>query len=252
MIRGIYTSAAGMLSNLFRHETIVQNLTNVNTIGYKADAATVTDFPSLLLARLKGDRPGPMVGDAPTGVSLAQVNTDFSDGPLQLTDSQYDFAITGDGFFRLQTPDGERYTRDGRFERDVEGYLVNADGYQVLGANGPIQLPASSTGELGVTTRGTIYLDDAQVGQFSLARFEDMDDLVKESQTTFSSREENPELMAAADVKIYQGYLEGSNTSASRELTEMMSVVRAYEASQQLLQYQDQINSQSASELGRV
>ena len=251
MIRGLYTAAAGMLSSLFKHETVVQNLTNVSTIGYKADTAIVTDFPSLLLTQVNGNQQGPVIGDVSTGVSLADVITDFSVGPLELTDYPYDFAIAGDGFFRLETPDGERYTRDGRFVRDMDGHLVTADGFQVLGSDGPITLP-SSTGELSVSPHGTIYIDDAQVGQFSLAEFEDTEDLIKESQSVFASREMEPQTMALEQVKIYQGYLEESNVNATHATTELMSVLRAYEANQRMVQYQDQINNQSANELGRV
>jgi flagellar basal-body rod protein FlgF len=251
MIRGLYTAAAGMLSNLVKHETIVQNLTNVRTIGYKADTALVTDFPSMLLTEIQGDQQGPEVGDAVTGVSLANVITDFSEGPIELTDSPFDFAIANNGFFRLETPNGERYTRDGRFLRDVDGHLVTADGYLVLGEGGPITLP-STAGELSVTSQGTIYLDDAYVGQFSLARFENTDQLIKESQTVFASREEQPQQIAVQEIKIFQGYLEGSNVNVAHATTEMMSVLRAYEANQRMVQYQDQINSQAVSELGRI
>lgn len=249
MIRGLYTSAAGMLSNLFRHETIIHNLANLRTVGYKADRATVTDFPSLLLTRINGDDPGPEIGRAGTGISLAALTTTFSEGPLKLTDHPFDFAIGGDGFFRIQTPDGVRYTRDGRFHRDVDGRFITAEGYPVLGANGPITLPE---GPLTATPNGQLFVNDTFVDQLSLARFDDPAAIVKAGETNFASRGAEPQLMAANEMQVHQGYLEESNVDASQAVTEMMSVLRAYQASQRLVQFQDQINGQAVTDLGRV
>ncbi|MCB0191061.1 MAG: flagellar hook-basal body protein [Anaerolineae bacterium] len=249
MIRGLYTSAAGMLTGLRRHETIVHNLSNVRTIGYKADRATLEDFPSLLLTEVRGGRTRSEVGRAGTGVSLADLKTDFSSGPLKLTDNPLDFAIAEEGFFRIQTEDGVRYTRDGRFHRDVDGRLITANGYYVLGENGPINLPQ---GALTVTPQGQIFVNDTQIDQLTLAQFADNDNIIKDSQTTFAARDAEPELMQLQDIQIYQGYLEESNLDSAQAITEMMSVLRAYQASQRFVQFQDQINDQAANELGRV
>lgn len=250
MIRGLYTAAAGMLTGLLRHESIVQNLANVRTVGYKADRATVTDFPSMLLAQIYKDQPGQEIGRAGTGVSLSNVVTNFETGPLKLTDHPFDFAVAGDGFFRVQTEDGTRYTRDGRFHRDSDGRLVNVNGYPVLGSNGPLTLPK---GLLTVSPTGDIFVDDNLVGQLSLAQFENTDDIVKTDDTTFVGRNGvEPQLVAQADTQIYQGYLEDSNVDSAQAMTEMMSVLRAYQASQRMVQYQDQINSKTVSELGSV
>jgi flagellar basal-body rod protein FlgF len=249
MIRGLYTAAAGMLAGLLRHETTVHNLANVRTVGYKADRAVVSDFPSMLLAQVNGNQSGPVVGKTGTGVSLAALVTDFSEGPLTLTDHPFDFAVAGDGFFRLETPEGVRYTRDGRFHRDVDGRLVTANGYPVLGNDGPIILPQ---GQLTVTDQGGLFVDNTFVDQFSLAHFDDLQDLVKDGQTTFAHRGGEPALVAAEDVQIYQGYLEESNVDTAQSTSEMMSVLRAYQLSQRLVQYQDRVNGQSVSDLGSV
>jgi flagellar basal body rod protein FlgG len=250
MIRGLYTAAAGMISGLLRHESIIQNLSNVRTVGYKADRATVTDFPSLLLTQVYQDNSAKEIGRAGTGVSMSDVVTNFDDGPLKLTDHPLDFAVAGEGFFRVQTEDGVLYTRDGRFHRDSDGQLVNANGYRVLGANGPLTLP---NGLLTVSPTGEVFVDEALVGQLNLATFEDMDDVIKVNETMFSGREGvEPEILAAADTKIYQGYLEDSNVDTTQAITEIMSVLRNYEASQRLLRYQDQINEKTVSQLGSV
>ncbi len=250
MIRGLYTAAAGMLSNLLRHEGIIQNLSNVRTIGYKADRATVTDFPSMLLTQVYKDKPGVEIGRAGTGVSLSDVVTNFETGPLKLTDHPLDFAVAGEGFFQVQTEEGVRYTRDGRFHRDSDGRLVNADGYLVLGRGGSLTLP---DGLLTVAPTGQVFVDEALVGELALANFENTDDIIKVNDTMFTGRNGvEPQVMAAADTKIYQGYLEDSNVDTPQAITEMMSVLRAYEASQRLLRYQDQINEKTVSDIGRV
>jgi flagellar basal-body rod protein FlgG len=249
MIRGLYTAAAGMLAGLARHETIVHNLANTQTVGYKADRATLRDFPSLLLHEIRGGQVGPEIGEAGTGVSLANLSTDFSIGPLKLTNHPLDLAIANEGFFRIQTPDGVRYTRDGRFHRDGDGRLITAEGNLVLGQNGPITLP---DGELTVSQPGGLFVNDNLVEQLSLARFNDLDQALKDGDTLFTTRGAEPERLAADQVQVYQGYLEESNVETAQAVTEMLAVTRAYQASQRLVQFQDQINGQATTELGRV
>jgi flagellar basal-body rod protein FlgG len=238
-----------MVTNLMRQETVIHNLSNVQTVGYKADRTAVIDFPSLMLARIYDGEMGPEVGKAGTGVSLDALITDFQDGPLQLTENDLDFATVGDGYFRVQTPDGVRYTRDGRFHRDADGLLVNADGYRVLGADGEINLP---DGLPTVSIRGEIYVNNAMVGRISLARFTDTENLVKQDQTLFSTRGPEPEQIPVGEAHVYQGYIERSNVDVGQTVTEMLTVLRAYQSSQRLVQFQDQINSQAVSQLGSV
>ena len=97
-----------------------------------------------------------------------------------------------------------------------------------------------------------MFVDDALITQFSLARFDDPGNLVKDGQTTFANRGPNPQLMTSEDMQIYQGYLEESNVAAEQTVTEMMSVLRAYQVSQRLVQFQDRMNGQAVNELGRV
>jgi len=249
MIRGWYTSVAGLLANLQRQEAVIHNLANLQTIGYKADRTTLTDFPSLLLAQISGGRVGPTVGKAGTGVALDGLETNFADGPLQLTEHPFDFATLGNAFFRLETPDGVRYTRDGRFHRDADGRLVNANGYRVLGESGPITLP---NGQVTVSLHGEIFVDGNPAGRISLARFTDTSNLVKQDQTLFSNQGPEPELVPLNEAQVYQGYLERSNVDTGQAVTEMLTTLRAYQANQRLVQFQDQMNAQAVSQLGRI
>jgi len=249
MDRGLYTAASGMIAGLLRQEAIVQNLSNMRTVGYKADQTTTKDFPSLLLSQVRGGKASTKIGNLGTGVSLASLTTNFEDGPLKLTDHPYDFSIAGEGFFRVQTPNGVRYTRDGRFHTDADGQLISSDGYPVLGPDGPITLPQ---GPIAVTAAGVIFVDDEAVGQFSLAKFNDLTTLEKEGQTLFNDPNSDAEIMAPEDVQLHQGYLEDSNVDVTQMITEMTTVLRAYELSQHMVQIQDRVNGQTVSELGRV
>jgi flagellar basal-body rod protein FlgF len=197
----------------------------------------VTDFRSLLLTQVYKDKPGAEVGTAGTGVSLSSVVTNFESGRLKLTDHPFDFAVAGDGFFQVQTPDGVRYTRGGRFHRDTSGPLINDNGYPVLGRNGQITLPE---GLVAVNPRGEIFVDEMYIGDLSLAQFENTDDIIKENETLFSGRDGvQPEILSLAETKVYQGYLEDSNVDSAQAMTEMMSVLRTYQASQRMVQLPD-------------
>jgi flagellar basal-body rod protein FlgG len=249
MFRGLYTAASGMLVGLKRQEAIAHNLANMQTVGFKSDQAILADFPSLLLTRMHDEKIGPGVGRVGTGVTLSAITTNFRDGPLKLTDHPFDLALVGDGFFQVQTADSVRYTRDGRFHRNAEGQLVTADKFSVLGENGPINLPA---GELVVSSSGEIFVGGSFIDRLSLVRFDNLTDLIKDGQTNFLSRGAEPQLLPLDNTNIYQGYLEEANVEEAQVIAEMSSVLRAYEANQRMVQFQDQINGRTVSEIGRV
>jgi flagellar basal-body rod protein FlgF len=249
MIRGLYTAAAGMLAGLMRQETIIHNLANVRTVGYKADYPTLADFPSLLLNRINGETNGPEVGKAGTGISLSGLTTDYGDGAVKNTDNPLDFAIVGEGFFQVETPDGVRFTRDGQFRRDSTGRLVDGQGNPVLGDNGPITL---GEGPVTVTPQGNIYINEKLTARLSIASFEDKANLVKDGETRFESRGAAPTLLEVNQTKVYQGYIEDSNTNTAQAMTEMMSVMRTYQACSKMVEMQDAITEQAVNVVGRV
>ncbi len=252
MIRGIYSAASGMVTGLLRQETISHNLSNMETVGYKQRVAIVRDFPSLLLARLSGGGSaagpgGPNVGALGTGVNVEDVVTDWSVGPLQQTDHLMDLALGSDGFFRVQTPDGVRYTRDGRFRRDSSSRIVSSDGYPLLGADGPITLP---DGDPFIAEDGTVTVGDTVVGKIDVASFAQPDLLERVGENLFSAPAGVES--APAPARIMQGYLEQSNVDPTTAMLEMMNVARAYEASQRMVQTQSSVLQKAVTEVGRV
>jgi flagellar basal-body rod protein FlgF len=188
------------------------------------------------------------IGSLGLGVESAPEVTDFTQGPLQTTDNDLDVAIDGPGFFRVETPDGERYTRDGRFLRDAEGQLVTVDGFYVLDDNGQhIQL---EDGTVEIAGDGSITVDGEEAAVLGLAEFDDpAAELTRDGNNTFAaSGQPNGENTSL----IKQHALEGSNASASQIMTQLVEVLRTYQAAQQMVQNQDELLGRTISSLGRI
>lgn len=250
MIRGLYAAASGMITGVLRQELIAHDIANANTPGYKQ--ATLSPFRATLLnlRRLSTTQVGvgtPEVGSLGTGIYPAPVDIDFTQGPLRETRRALDVAMEGEGFFQVQTPEGPRFTRDGRFHRDVDGNLVTTRGYPVLDADGqPIQLPE---GEVTIRRDGVISVDGEEVGGLGVFQ-PPLESLERSGDILFASTaEEAPPLVA--DVRVQQGFLENSNMDAAATMVEMMLVARSYEASQRLVQLQDQVLARTI-DIGRV
>lgn len=241
MIRGIYTSASGMAAQMRAMDISANNLANVDTTGYKKDVPALAAFPELFLRRfndtasgLPGIRPSPVpIGTLGTGVWVEEVATNLKQGSLRETGRELDFALQGDGFFVVDTPEGRRYTRNGSFYLDVDGQLVTAAGYRVLGRNG---LP--------------LYHDEEDlIDELLVVDFFPTADLIKEGESLYRSADEGQAVAAAG---IIQGALEQSNVDAVTAMVEMIDVLRAYEANQKVLQAQDQTLEKAVNEVGRL
>lgn len=251
MIKGLYAAASAMLANLNRQNVLSHNIANLNTPGFKQTLSSIDDFieteviqPSeefAYFSRLTD------IGDLGLGVTTSPEITDFSQGAIRPTNQPFDLAIEGTGFFSVQTPNGERYTRDGRFIRDFEGQLVTIDGYSVLDDAGqPIQIP---DGAAEINKYGVISVDNENVGQVGIFAFENPEEeLVHDMPNMY----EAPGGATGEEVgTIQQGYIEVSNANASDLMTQMSIVARAYEAAQQMVQNQDELLAKTIATLGR-
>jgi flagellar basal-body rod protein FlgF len=249
MIKGLYSAASAMIANLTRQGILAHNVANLDTPGFKAILVSMDDWAEVPVMYPPGSTSlGDLswIGNLGLGVETSPESIDFNQGGLQQTNQPYDLSIQGPGFFRIQTPDGERYTRDGRFMRDVDGNLVTVDGYQVMDDGGqPINLPE---GELTVTPDGSIAVDGQNLGKLGLAAFEDPEtELVRDLPNTFIA-----EGGATSEVfgTVQQGYLEMANANPSQLMTQMVAVARAYEAAQKMVQTQDELLGRAISRLG--
>lgn len=251
MIRGIYISASGLLLEEMRSDITANNIANANTAGFKKDRAVASSFPEMLLERIAAGETTP-IGSSGLGAEVMASAVDRSQGALQPTGNPLDLAISGQGFFVVQTPEGERYTRRGSFSRDNQGYLVTDQGYRLLGNAGPIKIPA---GELVVDKQGNIRVKDS-TATLRIVDFTGTADvpaarLIKEGDS-FLRAEGGLQPSLARGYQIQQGFLEASNVNPLSEMVALITVMRGFEANQKAVQAQDETLDKAVNELGRL
>jgi flagellar basal-body rod protein FlgF len=282
MIRGWYTGASGMAAQQVRLDAIANNLANVDTDGFKKDIAVHKAFPELLLRRMNDDgvylHPfgssdlAPVVGKIGLGVETNELFTEFSQGSLKETESDFDIALDGLGFLSVTTPYGERYTRNGSFTLGKEGYLETKEGYPVLGENGPIKVKANN---FKIDAQGRVFVnqdlqDDpnrlvsredndwantVQIDTLKLVDFDKTRFLQKQGSSLYASNEESGEakiLRGTTKPKVIQGFVESANVNPVTEMVQMIEVNRAYEANQKTIQTEDSTLGKLINEVVKV
>jgi flagellar basal-body rod protein FlgG len=230
-----------------QQEISSNNLSNSNTPGYKKENAISKSFPEMLLYRLNdpsvgGDKP-PYVGRLTMGVQLADIVTSYASGTTKQTGNPLQLALMDEGYFTVNTPQGERYTRNGEFNISPNGFLVTTDGYTVMGNKGAIVITG---GEFAVDEQGRIVSGGREVDKLRIVNF--AQDPVKEGSTLF--RAENPEELNTS--KVAQGYIESSNADSIEEMANMINISRAYEANQKVIQTMDGTLEKAVNEVGRL
>lgn len=251
MIRGLYTAGQSLVSNTARQLRLSNNIANAATPGYRQDVTTNGYFEGLMLTAMfpgqSGAQPG-LIGELGVQVGVQNGPISQEQGPLQQTGSPLDLALFGDGFFTVQTPTGVEYTRDGRFSRDPNGQVITLDGALVLGANGPLTLPA---GDVAISEQGDVVVGGQVVDQLSLASFAPEVELKKVGFNRMQTVDPAA-TPGTATPRVQAGYVEGSNVDLSQAMVEMMSVFRAYEAAARAMQMVDQTVALSAQRVGLV
>ncbi|MCO5131068.1 MAG: flagellar basal-body rod protein FlgF [Xanthobacteraceae bacterium] len=233
-------------------DVVANNVANVNTNGFKADQSLFQEFlmPTAHQDNFIGrDRRLSYVQDRATF-------HDFAQGPTQETKNPLDVAIDGNAFFVVQTPGGERYSRDGGFRVNATGQLVNSSGFAVMGANGPIQMQQtdhditiSADGTITVTEGANTRVDSVR-GKLRLVKFANPQRLVKEGANLFSAGGAAPQADTAA--RVQQGFIEKSNVNAVVEMSRMIAVSRAYTQISALLQQQSDLRRTAIEKLADV
>jgi flagellar basal-body rod protein FlgF len=226
------------------------NLANVNTTGFKVEALMSAPDPVTPPALPSGAAPIQFVAD--NGVAR-----DFSQGPLQPTEAPLDLAIMGQGFFQIQTANGTRYTRDGRFAKDNQGRLVTQSGDPVLDASSaPISLnPQGGTpmiGGDGTITQTVPGQANAQVvGRVGVVSFADMSQLSKEGDGYYSEASGQTAQPVTSQV-LRQGMLEGSNVQPILQVTDLIRISRAYDMVANLMNSAASLSETAVQKLGSV
>ncbi len=280
MLRGIYTSAAGMNVMQSKLDIISNNLANVDLNGYKRDIAIMKAFPDIQVRRQMDDGlvvfplgsydKMPFVGKLGTGVELNESYTVFTQGNLKETDNDFDLALEGNGFLTIETDKGERYTRNGAFTIDKEGYLVTKDGLKVLSETGYIQIKKNN---FIVDKEGNIYQnsefagdperlvqmeenewrDIELIGRLKIVRFPHERELRREGNSMYYEDEFTGEPYIAEGnerPKVLEGFLEGANVDPVTEMVHMIEVQRCYEANQKSILSHDQLLGRVINEVG--
>lgn len=259
MVRALYSAWTGMLNEQKRLDVVSNNMANADTTGYKKMGSTSQSFDEELAVRINDmDREYSKrrIGTLNGGVKIGETYTDYSQGSFKVTEGTYDFALGGSGFFTIRTTDKSgvthtRYTRDGSFTVTKDGYLVTKDGDSVIGTDGnPIQIPGAQTAQVTVDELGNIYANETYVNQFALVDFDDYDTVIMYGENMWETTDATQ--IVAADATVNQGYLEASNVSVIDEMVDMITITRAYETNQKMVQTVDSMLEKAVSEIGRV
>jgi flagellar basal-body rod protein FlgG len=145
-------------------------------------------------------------------------------GDLNVTGNKLDIAITGNGFFKISTENGIRYTRKGNFTLDTNGILITQGGERVMGKSGPITITGKN---ISIDRKGNIQTDDGTMGQLDVVDFDNYEGLIKDGKTLFVNQTNEPEVEIPAESGISQGYTELSNVNAADEMVNMIHALRA-------------------------
>jgi flagellar basal-body rod protein FlgF len=288
MLRGLYAAAAGMVTQQRRHDTVTNNISNINTPGFKQVNAISRSFPDMLLelTGIQGEKPKG-IGVLNTGVFAEESYSIQLQGDLSDTGRKSDYGIMSDiavpglafdasgksvgtngqvtfqpqAFFTVQNSDGEiRYSRDGSFTLNEQGDLVTSDGSFVMGTdNQPIRFtPGTSMDQLTLGKDqhfidGTTGLDTGK--QLLISRVENPNELVREGNSKFRLSGDASLVRptnATDRFEVRQGFIERSNVDSAQSMVDLMAAARAYETNQKVIQFYDKSLDKAVNDVGRV
>lgn len=229
-------------------DVVANNIANVNTTGFKAEGSIFEEF---LSSNARAD----ITGNRISFVRDRGTWHDLSGGPLEKTGNPLDVAIDGNALLVVQTPRGERYTRNGAMQINAQGQLVTSEGNPVLGEAGPITFQATDN-QVAISADGTISVregngtTDSQRGKLRLVSVANAQNLQKDGGSTFSIAGETPQPTKAS--RIVQGSIEKSNVRAVVEMTRMIEVTRTYTQIANMLSQQADMQRSSLTKLAEV
>lgn len=235
MNKGIYIALSGAVLKQRNLDIFAQNIANANTSGYKNEKLSFKDHIIPVDNKIGAEQDGRVMAD------LSKSVIDFSAGILSSTGNPLDLAINGEGFFALE---GDKYTRNGSFMIDSEGYLATKGGIKVLGEGGPVSVQGNS---IDILSSGEIIVDGISSGKLNIVAFSDNSALKKISDGMFTAEETG----TPATAEVNQGFLEGSNVNVIKEMVQMLAANREFESYQKMIQSFDEAASKTINELGR-
>lgn len=255
MVRGLYTAYTGMLAQQHKMDLVSNNLANINTAGYKKDQAILGSFHEMMMHRINDQPEGlsKRIGSISPGARVEEVYTDHTQGTMQQTDDPLNIAIQGSGMIAVGDlqEDGsftERYTRDGSFTLDQEGFLMTKDGYRIMSIQDePLQV---SGYDIRISTNGSVYQGENLLGQIKLVDFEDTTTLRKQGDSLYNVTDQS--VIVPFTGRVDQGFLEVSNVNSVEEMINMINVMRTYEANQKVITTYDATLEKSVNSIGAI
>jgi len=234
-------------------DLVANNIANIDTTGYKADNAAFSEY---LMPRAREDE----FSGADRRISFVQDRSswiDMSEGSIQHTGNPLDVAISGNGYLTVQTPRGQRYTRNGALQINATGQLVTSEGYQVVGDGGPITFQATDHDIIIspsgiITVRAGADAADSPRGRLQLAGFDQPQLLQKDGSSTFTAPAGTNPTAAPQGTRLVQGAIEKSNVRAIYEMTRMIRITESYNAVANLLQQQGDQRKNALQQLSQL
>jgi len=246
----IRSAVNGALFQEMRLNVLTNNIANLNTVGFKEDRTAFRVSEESLTVEAGSDDIGTADSEAASSyVSPVETYINFDSGRLEATGNPLDLALEGDGFFCLQGPEGEIYTRNGVFSLNAQGMIVAQDGTPLLGSGGPISLGG---GRPEIDPQGNILVNGAPVDTIKVVQFGDMAGLKKSGGSTFVPLDDSYEPDKAQQVQVRQGFVEHSNVDAVKMMTEMIDALRGYESYQKIIQFQNDATLKAINEVGQL
>lgn len=258
MLRGLYTAYTGMRNEQKRLDVISNNIANAATVGYKTESVSNQSFDDALTLKIK-DRTTAFkydaIGGMNLGVKIGEIYTDYGQGSFNETENTFDLAIAGKGFFNIGVRDNAgqmnvKYSRDGSFTMTNDGYVVTSNGDSLLDVNGrPVRVNPNAS-EISIDIDGNVYADDEYMGRIALTDFQDYDYLAKYGENMYQTVDGATQVAATGTIR--QGFLEQSNVDSVSEMVDLITVTRAYEANQKIIQSMDTMLDKAVNDVGRV
>lgn len=289
MLKGLYTAYTGMLNEQHRMDVLTNNLANATTNGFKKEGTTSEAFDTVLAYKIKdlsepGNMPRPLATNRAVdeaelnnplnenylerrvrktglnlGVKIGENYVDYSQGPIKETGNTLDLALSDRGFFAVEYTNkagvtSTKYTRDGNFAMNRQGFLQTQDGDYVLDEDGG-RIQMDTALPISISRNGTIIQDGTEVATIGITDFEDYNYLERFGENFFQPVEGAVELErgeTGVDTQIHQGYLEMSNISVVTEMVNMITLQRQYESNQKVITTYDDTLEQAVTQNGKI
>ncbi|MGL5254089.1 MAG: flagellar hook-basal body protein [Brevinema sp.] len=276
MVKGLYTGASGMIALQESMNSIANNLANINTDGYKRETVVMKSFPEMLARRVNDDGQvkfplgsfdkAPIAGKLGTGVEFNEAYVRFEQGSVMETGSQFNFALENEGFFTVDTPQGLRYTRNGTFTINGDGFVVDNNGNYLMSTKGRINVARNNfkvdkyanitfnnavAADQFTTTRQNEWDDEQSGGKLLIVDFRHKRYLSREGHSFYAETEYSGSARPVNNPMVHQGWVEKSTVVPVEEMVRMIEVQRQYEANQKTMQTSDDLIGKAVNQVMR-